>query len=80
MAAFGLLIVGGGLILLYAGFRGVPLVATFQAALAGAPLPQNASQAATQQWATAQGGNPAIPAGQSATRSQLPNFMGPLAG
>lgn len=41
MAAFALLLLGGGVVLLYAGISGVGLVATFQAALAGQPLPKS---------------------------------------
>lgn len=45
MAALGLLILGGGLILVYAGLRNVSIFSTFSAVLGGKALPTTAGGA-----------------------------------
>lgn len=45
MAALGLLILGGGLILVYAGLRNVSIFSTFSAVLGGKALPTTATGA-----------------------------------
>ncbi len=72
-----MLILGGGLMLVYAGFRGVSVIETFRAVLGGQQLP---TSAAAVQIPGGPPGKTAVPAGPAGdfTRTQAPNFMGPL--